>query len=180
VASVLRNPKVDIVIDDGRRWLVRNPDRKFDVVVMNTSYHWRAHMSNLLSVEFLQLIRKHLNPGGVHYYNTTDSSEAQRTGATVFPYSLRVGSFIAVSDSPLAADKDRWGQVLTAYRIEGKPVLDLSIPEHRKKLDELLAMADHPGPPTSMFSMEYGDSILRRTAGKRIITDDNMGMEWLR
>ncbi|HWZ33507.1 MAG TPA: fused MFS/spermidine synthase [Bryobacteraceae bacterium] len=53
VASVLRNPKVTVVIDDGRRWLTRNPDRKFDMIVMNTTYHWRANVSNLLSVEFL-------------------------------------------------------------------------------------------------------------------------------
>src|SRR5262249_6617527 len=43
VASLLRNPKVTVVIDDGRRWLQRHPDRRFDVIVMNTTMHWRAH-----------------------------------------------------------------------------------------------------------------------------------------
>jgi predicted membrane-bound spermidine synthase len=33
VASLLRNPKVEIVIDDGRRWLNRHPDRRFDLIV---------------------------------------------------------------------------------------------------------------------------------------------------
>src|SRR5207249_4151190 len=105
VAGLLRNPKVEVVIDDGRRWLVRNPEKTFDVIVMNTTFAWRAHTSNLLSVEFLRLIRRHLNQGGVHFYNTTYSGEAQLTGATVFAHALRVLSFIAVSDSPIVVDK---------------------------------------------------------------------------
>src|SRR5919109_1334015 len=43
VSSLLRNPKVEIVIDDGRRWLARHPDRQFDVIVANVTFHFRAH-----------------------------------------------------------------------------------------------------------------------------------------
>jgi len=70
VASLVQNPKVRIDIDEGRRWLMRNPGRKFDVIVMNTSYSWRSNMSDLLSLEFLQLIRRHLNPGGECIFTT--------------------------------------------------------------------------------------------------------------
>jgi spermidine synthase len=59
-ADLLDDPKVSINIDDGRRWLNSHPDRQFDLIVMNTTYHWRASSSNLLSVEFLKMIRKHL------------------------------------------------------------------------------------------------------------------------
>jgi spermidine synthase len=182
VAGLLRNPKVELVIDDGRRWLVRNPGRKFDVIVMNTSFAWRAHTSNLLSADFLRMIRRHLNQGGVHFYNTTYSGEAQLTGATVFPHSLRVLSFLAVSDSPIVLDKERWRQTLTAYRIEGRSVLRLDLPDHRDRLNEILALADTPGTPgeTLRGSMETGESVRRRNAGKLIITDDNMGIEWRR
>jgi spermidine synthase len=76
VASLLRNPKVQIEIDDGRRWLVRNTGRKFDAIVMNTTFHWRSNASNLLSSEFLQLIREHLNPGGCSF--TTRPSRMRR------------------------------------------------------------------------------------------------------
>jgi predicted membrane-bound spermidine synthase len=58
VADVLTNPKVKIVIDDGRRWLVGNRESSFDVIVMNTTYNWRAHVTNLVSTEFLQLARR--------------------------------------------------------------------------------------------------------------------------
>ena len=180
VADLLRNPKVEIVIDDGHRWLFRNPNRKFDLVVMNTTFNWRAHITNLLSVEFLRLIRSHLEPGGIHYYNTTMSGEALHTGATVFPYALRVWNFLAVSDSPIRFDKSRWEESLAAYRIANKPVFDLSDPSQRARLKELLSLADAWNTdPERHYSLEDGDSLRRRLAHKRIITDDNMGTEWM-
>jgi len=70
VESLLRNPKVHIVIDDGRRWLVGHLDRRFDFILMNTTFNWRANATNLLSMEFMGLLRAHMNPGGIAYYNT--------------------------------------------------------------------------------------------------------------
>lgn len=179
VKSLLSNPKVELVIDDGRRWLVRSPERKFDVVVMNTTFAWRAHASNLLSTNFLEIVRKHLNPGGVLFYNTTNFGEAQLTGATVYPYALRFLSFMAVSDSPIDVNKERWRRSLTAFRIEGQPVLDLAKPEHQKRLEEILGLVDTLSAPTGdPHALESGESVRVRNAGKSIITDDNMGIEW--
>ena len=110
VASLLQNPKVQIDIDDGRRWLVRNPARKFDVIVMNTPHHWRSNASNLLSVEFLRLIRQHLNSGGVHFYNTTDSKEAMLTGVSVFPFGMRAGEFYGCQRLTLGARRKTLAQ----------------------------------------------------------------------
>ena len=64
VKSILTDPKVEIIVDDGRRWLRNNPDRKFDAVVANATYHWREHASSLLSREFMQQIHDALKPGG--------------------------------------------------------------------------------------------------------------------
>jgi spermidine synthase len=177
VARVLRNPKVEIIIDDGRRWLLRNPQRKFDLIVMNTTWNWRAHVTNLLSVEFLQLIRTHLKPGGIHFYNTTSSEEVQITGVSVFPYGVRFNTCLAVSDSPIQIARQRWETVLAGYRIEGKPVFDLTNPKHRQSLEEILAYADMVGDSRST-QMEYAETIRQRLKDKRVITDDNMGTEW--
>jgi SAM-dependent methyltransferase len=180
VAGFLKNPKVRIAVDDGRRWLFSNPDAKFDLIVMNTTYHWRANVSNLLSIEFLELARRHLRPRGILYYNTTDSDEALLTGATVFPYSLRIWNFIAVSDSPIALDKLRWERQLSAYAIEGKPVFDLKDAAQRMRLRDVLSLVDtldSPNQPKKM-GIESGTSMRRRLKGLRLITDDNMGREW--
>ncbi len=179
VASVLKNPKVEIVIDDGRRWLLRNPASKFDMIVANTTYHWRSGATNLLSRDFLELARKHLNPGGVHYYNTTQSLDVLLTAATVFPYSLRVMNLVAVSDSPLKIDKDRWEKVLLDYRIDGRPVLDMNRAPDRQALQDamdLAANADHAN--LQWEAIEYSTTFLPRLQNQHIVTDDNMGSEW--
>jgi len=158
---------------------VRNPDRKFDAIVMNTSYNWRSHMSNLLSVEFLHLIRRHLNPGGVHFYNTTDSPEALLTGVTAFPFGMRLMNFMVVSDTPLPLDVERWRDVLANYQIDGKPVLDLSQELPRRRLGEMLSITTTMDSAAMGFSLESAGHIRARAAGVRVITDDNMGTEWM-
>ncbi len=167
VKNILENPKVEIVIDDGRRWLFEHPEASFDVIVMNTIYHWRASSTNLLSAEFLQIIRQHLNPGGVLFYNATGSGEVQLTGATVFPFALMLGNCVAVSDTPFDLNWDRWKRILREYRRDGQPIFNLEKAEDRKSFQELM---DYP--------IEYADSIRSRNRGKRLITDDNMGQEW--
>jgi spermidine synthase len=184
VASLLSNPKVRIVTDDGRRWLLANPGRRFDLILMNTTFSWREHTTNLLSVEFLQLARQHLLPGGILYYNTTGSEEAQLTGVTVFPYGLRVGNFLAVSDSPLTLDAARLRKTLLEYRIDGRLVLDPAAPADARRLDEMISLtgrfAATDGEDMRRPSIESAESIRTRCRGKRIITDDNMGTEWAR
>lgn len=175
VGSVLSDPKVEIVIDDGRRWMRANPGRRFDAIVSNTTFNWRAYASGLIGVEFLELCREHLKAGGLFYYNTTWHPRVQRTGATVFPHALLVGNFLAVSDSPLVPDPDRLARVLRSYRIDGKPAVGA------RGVAEMVAIAkdvDAPDRIGTRHVMESGRSILTRTPGLVPITDDNMGTEW--
>jgi predicted membrane-bound spermidine synthase len=161
VASLLQNDKVEFVVDDGRRWLQRS-DRKFDAMIQNTTYHFRAHSTNLLSREYLELCRKRLKPGGVLIYNTTWSDMAQRTGAEVFPAAFRLMNCMYVGDAPFEPDLKRWKEILAAYRIDGRPVAD---PESARRIVENSIWEDRA-------------SILRRTYGLPTITDDNMASEW--
>jgi predicted membrane-bound spermidine synthase len=176
VASLLENPRVDIVIDDGRRWLRRNPDRRFDVIVANTTFNWRSHSTNLLSVEYLELIRRHLAPGGFYYFNTTDSPHAAKTALTVFPHGLRFRNFVAVSDSPIALDWARLAGALRGWSIDGRPVWDRAKDPGARGLAEMAA----EGATREKLGadLESRESVLRRTRGARVITDDNMATEW--
>jgi spermidine synthase len=177
VESLLRNPKVEIVIDDGRRWLNRHPDRKFDAIVQNTTWYWRSNVTNLLSSEYLALTAAHLRDGGVILYNTTGSLRVQRTACTAFPNGFRVVNAMVVSPRPIAPDPMRLWQTLVAYRIDGRPLLDVADARQRARLDEIVSMLTPADRPTVVI--EDCASILARSGDLQLITDDNMGEEWM-
>ena len=181
VASVLENPRVKIVIDDGRRWIRNHQGEKFDVVVMNTTFHWRSFASNVLSKEFLTLVGTVLNPGGVVMFNATGSSEVHRTAAMSFSDSLRFATLAVGSNAPIVIDNDRWETVMQGYAIDGAPVIS-DDDAGRDALDRnhaRLRAVDEAGLDKGEWdSIERKALILKRTEGLRTITDDNMGMEW--
>ncbi|HET8624055.1 MAG TPA: hypothetical protein VFM14_10870 [Gemmatimonadales bacterium] len=178
VASLLSNPKVSIVIDDGRRWLVRNPHERFDLIVANVTFHWREHATNLLSLEFMQLVRSHLEPGGAYFYNATFSPEAFKTGLVAFPYGLRVVGFLAVSDRPLVFKPEIFASTLTSTRVNDRPLLDPRVPQQRRRMEELTAQLAARGSAGSPPIFEDGADLLQRLGDVRAVTDDNMAVEW--
>ena len=178
VRSVLKNPKVHIFIDDGRRWLLAHPGERYDAILANTSYYWRDHSSDLLSVDYLEIVRPHLNPGGVYFYNTTGSGDVAETGLRVFPYGLRVVNFLAVSDSPIDVNLDRWMSILLEYRIDGEPVFNPANPKSAATLEAYKQLVESMSQLPRFMGMESGESMKIRLAHRFAITDDNMGWEW--
>src|SRR5580700_10093366 len=178
VASLLRNPKITLVTDDGRRWLRANSGRRFDAIVSNTTWYYRANVTNLLSSEFLDLVKQHLNPGGIFFYNTTDSARVQRTGCLAFADGARFLNHLVVSQTPIRWDFPRWRHSLETYRIDARPVFDLSRREDRAELDRLQSWETSLTARNAPRPIEGCADILARTVGKQPVTDDNMGSEW--
>ena len=181
VASVLKHPKVRFITDDGRRWLRLNAGRRFDAIVTNTTFHYRANSTNLLSSDYLTILKAHLNPGGIVFYNTTHSSRVQRTGCSVFAHGARFTNHVVLSQTPIDWNFARWRNTLEAYQIDGRPMFNPAIPEHVAGMSGLMALSSQtePGaPPDPARSIEPCDQVLTRTAGQSLITDDNMGTEW--
>lgn len=170
VAGLASHPRVTIDIADGRRWLQRHPDRQFDLIVANTVYHWRANASSLLSVEFLAMIRRHLSPGGVFYFNSTSEGRVHQTAGTTFPYGWRVAHMLVMSDSPITLDYDRMRAQIERYRLGDEPVFDPGRPEDRELVSTVVSGL--------RLESESRDAMLARVAGLPVITDDNMGTEW--
>jgi spermidine synthase len=179
VSGLLRDPRFEVVIDDGRRWLGRHPEERFDAIVMNMTFHGRAHATNLLSTEFMQLARRHLLPGGVFYFNTTWSPDAAKTALSLYPYGLRCLNFIAVSDTPISFDAGRWSALLRGLRLgDGRLAFDASDPRAAARLDALLALPGSLGRPPAAYGLETRASLLARITNADVITDDNMLSEW--
>lgn len=127
VRPLLDDPRTTIHFDDGRRWLKRHPQEKYDLIVMNTTFHFRAYTSMLLSQDFLQIARSHLQPGGVLAFNSTDSPDTYKTAASVFGKVYKLRNFVVAGDTlalPEQAEVER--------RMGG--VLDLSKPAVLAKL----------------------------------------------
>jgi spermidine synthase len=62
--NVVRNPKVSIHIDDARHFLLTT-DQKFDAITSDPLDPWVKGAATLYTLEFFDVVKKHLNPGGV-------------------------------------------------------------------------------------------------------------------
>lgn len=173
IKPLLRNPKVRIIADDGRRWLSRHPERRFDVIEGDTTFHFRANATNVLSREYLELVKRHLNPGGIYFYTTTMSRRVQRTGCTVFAHGARFTAHLVVSDTPIDWNYARWRDVIAHYTIDGKAQFDPDSAADRAQIDALMHDYRRDGP-----MVEECPELRAATADRTLITDDNMGTEW--
>lgn len=167
IAPILSDPRIRIVLDDGRRWLKNHPEEQFDFILMNTSFPWRSNMTNLLSREFLELARQHLRPGGILFYNSLGSPHVHHTAAHVFKHVTTYLSFVAASDAPIAVSPaERRERLLRFARSDGTPVFAHSA-AHAKRLEELMA--------APLPDLAPG---LRARKDLWLITDDNMATEF--
>src|SRR5437867_5357843 len=62
--NVVKNPKVEIRVDDGRHYLLTSRE-KFDGITSDPLDPWVQGAAALYTKEFFEVARQHLNPGGV-------------------------------------------------------------------------------------------------------------------
>ncbi len=158
------DPRLQVAVEDGRRWLARN-DERWDVIVLDAFFSDSIPF-HLATQEFVELLRERLAPGGVVVSNiigavTGDDSKLLRSMAktyrTVFPTVLLhpvydgkndrepdwVRNVILVAGdlaAPSAAVlRSRWDAI--AAESPGVPDLDAAIAD---RWDEPLESADVP------------------------------------
>ena len=76
--NVVANPKVKVHLDDARHYLLTT-NEKFDAITSDPLDPWVKGAATLYTKEFFQVVRNHLNPGGVvtlfvQLYESTDSA----------------------------------------------------------------------------------------------------------
>ncbi|MDO8680341.1 MAG: fused MFS/spermidine synthase [Acidobacteriota bacterium] len=88
---VFDDPRVQLVFDDARHFL-QTTDERFDIITSDPIHPWVRGAATLYSLEYLQLARAHLNPGGVVtqwiplYETDVPSAKSEiATFAQVFP-----------------------------------------------------------------------------------------------
>ncbi len=168
--SALTDARVHLYIDDGRRWLKAHPKNQYDLVIMNTTYYWRAYTSNLLSREFLQLVKQHMAREAILTYNTTGSPDAFNTTAHVFPYAYLYENFAIASNIDVRKKlKDpKAVTTLSSLHLDGKPLFP---PHSEKVIKAFLAV-----PMISLPELKASLAPMGREL--EIITDQNLITEY--
>jgi spermidine synthase len=116
--GVLDNPRVHLILEDGRNVLLTRRQPTYDLITIEITNVWFAGATNLYSREFYELARKRLQPDGVfqqwiqlHHIGPQEVATALATTQSVFPY---VGlwlygtqGMIVASAHPLVLDEAR-------------------------------------------------------------------------
>jgi spermidine synthase len=96
--DVVRNPKVEVRIDDARHFLLTT-DSTFDAVTSDPLDPWVKGAAMLYTTEFFELVKRHLNPGGVVtlfvqlYESNTEAVKSEiGTFFKVFPHGMVFGN----------------------------------------------------------------------------------------
>jgi predicted membrane-bound spermidine synthase len=117
--ELLESPKVKLIVDDGRRWLLAHPEETFDVILMWPLHAAHAHSGSLYSQEFFRLAKDHLREGGLLFLRTADLYATPRTLASVFEHVARANALEYVAGlAPLRFDAARLDPELAARLVE--------------------------------------------------------------
>lgn len=82
---VFNDPRVQYIVNDGRRYLYANPDEKFDLIFADPLRWHSAGHNNLHSVEMMRLYQSHLTENGVFCAYLDERHTIPLTAASVFP-----------------------------------------------------------------------------------------------
>ena len=132
------DPRLRIVIDDGRRYLLRSSE-VFDAILMDPVRPTTATSGNLHSVEFFELARRRLSPGGTLMVGGLEGSLViPRTLLAVFPHVRSYPLFAVASDAPFERNVARLDSLRRAF----PPGLDEAVAEASSPAIEGQALAD--------------------------------------
>ena len=133
--NVLKDPRVQVVYDDARHYILTTQE-KFDIITSDPIHPWVKGSAALYTREYFDLVRRHLNPGGVVTQWVPLYESGRRTVQSeiatffdVFPnatlWSTNISEtapdlVVMGSDSPLQVNLDALN--LQLYRPEYLPV----------------------------------------------------------
>lgn len=168
VAPVLTDPRIHINIADGRRWLRSHADKRYDAIVVNSTFHWRSGATMLLSREFFKLLETHLNEGGVALVNTTGSPEVLKTADAVFEHAYLFGNSVIMSQKDFRPTLRNGMTAIFATEFDGVAAFDAG------RVDDQRAVAAVVNAP--LFTVDEVEARVGRVA--EINTDNRMLTEY--
>jgi spermidine synthase len=137
---MLSDPRVRLSSGDGRKFLLAT-NESFDVVTVDALRPQAAHSGNIYSVEFYELVRFRLRPGGL-FAQWIPSERVTNSAKQVFPFVLAFSvpyyfnsNFLVASDKPLEFNRES-----LLLRLDGMANNGSFLPQQAESLKEWLAV----------------------------------------
>jgi spermidine synthase len=178
--GVATDPRVKIIYDDARHYILTTKE-KFDIITSDPIHPWVKGSAALYSRDYFELVRRHLNPGGVvsQWVPLYQSSEATAKG--------ELATFFDVfSNGTVWANNDRsQGYDLVLLGTEGSAAIDLDALDARLKRPDHQAVArslQEIGFPSAMDLLSTYTSrstdLARWLVGAKINRDRNLWLQY--
>ncbi len=111
LASLLRDARLRIVVDDGRSSL-EHASARYDIIEADALRPYSAGSGNLYSLEFFRACARRLEPGGL-VCSWAPTLRVYATFCRAFPHTLEIdaggGAIILIgSDAPIAIERGSW------------------------------------------------------------------------
>jgi spermidine synthase len=102
--ALLTDPRFRFIVGDGRRYVMQNPPT-FDIIEADALRPSSAYSGNLYSLEYFQLLRQRLAPGGFAV-TWAPTARIVRTFLSVFPHVVEISPMIVGSNDPIEFDAE--------------------------------------------------------------------------
>jgi spermidine synthase len=179
--NVLHNPRAEIRIDDGRHYLMTTRE-KFDAITVDPLDPWVKGAANLYTREFLDVVKQHLNPGGVvtMYIQLFETDqEAVKSAAATFFQVFRNGTVWGNPYQGKGHDMLLLGEVAPLRVDLDEMELRMSRPEYHKMVQSLAEVGMNSAVDLFATYAGRGSDLTQWISGAAINRDRNLRMEYL-
>jgi len=121
-ARTLTDERLELIIDDGRRYLLRTPE-KFDLIIMDPLKTTWAYSNNVYSMEFFKIVQSRLDKGGILCIFMGGGEVMAKTLISVFEYVRDYEGGFFASDTPFIKTDFRAESYLSSFPAPDRDII---------------------------------------------------------
>lgn len=131
VKEELSDPRVDLIVEDGRRFLL-GTNEKYDLILIDPIRTTTAYSNNIYSLQFNEIVSRHLTPNGIFMVWLYEHKVMPKTIHSVFDYVRLYKFFILASNSTIIKDDEKHKKLIAASSLQEQKGFIKLLAEHKK------------------------------------------------